>query len=432
MSDEPFSAEYFQHLLSSLTLNSRALITELTALAERHIDKASIIVSQIEERIIKILPKYKLHTFYLMDSIIKNIGNPYNLLFAKNLYKIFTESYLVVTDTLTRQNLINLFKTWLTGRTTTGAELFPHDVLMKIEQFIIKATSLNGSGEDNVRITRDTLLRESNYLLQYVIAMDEDLERFAQHEESFIDEAKLEQIHQFHITRNKLILNINSISETVMMSSKPNLEKVKEPSAAELQQVRRALDDQSFKQLALFRSVLEKKQSNSEKELQKIEINLVPKKFDPLEVMFGKEDLAFDAFVKGWGLPVVKKEEVIHLQEKQVESPKIEEVPRDNTSLAQQLGLNVTSFNFSDSFLGSPKNEITHMSPTHSVNESMEDEDDDDELGYDPEKTVTDNDFELISGNPTETPSKPFNGKSSLKRQGNEDDRVVKRVRFDV
>lgn len=83
MSDEPFSSEYFQHLLTSLTLNSRALITELTTLAERHIDKANIIVSLIEERILKILPKYKLYSFYLMDSIVKNIGNPYNLLFAR-------------------------------------------------------------------------------------------------------------------------------------------------------------------------------------------------------------------------------------------------------------------------------------------------------------------------------------------------------------
>lgn len=435
MSDEPFSAEYFQHLLSSLTLNSRALITELTALAERHIDKATIIVSLIEERILKIIPKYKLHTFYLMDSIVKNIGNPYNLLFARNLHKIFTESYLVVTDTLTRQNLINLFKTWLTGRTTTGAELFPHDVLLKIEQFIIKATSLNSSGQENVRISRDTLLREANYLLQYVIAMDEDLERFGHHEEAFIDEVKKTQIHLFHGVRNKLILNINSISETVMMSSKPDLEKIKEPYAAELQQVRRALDDQSFQQLALFRSVLEKKQSALDKDLKKIEITLIPKQFDPLKVLAGDEDLAFDAFVKGWGLPIVKKEEAVAMEEKQMTPPEVQEVPKDDTSLASQLGLNVTSFNFSDSFLGSPKNEITHISPSHSLNENNDDDDDDDEdqFGYDPEKMVTDTDFERITGNPVETSeTKPFNGKSSLKRPGMAEDKVVKRVRFDV
>lgn len=427
MSDEPFSAEYFQHLLSSLTLNSRALITELTALAERHIDKASVIVQLIEERILKILPKYKLYSFYLMDSIVKNIGNPYNLLFARNLHKIFTESYLVVTDTLTRQNLINLFKTWLTGKTATGAELFPQDVLLKIEQFIIKATSLNSSGDDSVRITRDALLREANYLLQYVIAMDEDLERFEQHEQKYIDEEKKLQIRVFHGVRHKLILGINHISETVMVCSKPELDKHREPFAAELQQIRRSLDDQSFQQLSLFRTVMEKKQSSEKKDLNRIEINLVPKSFDPIKVLNGDEDLVFDAFVKGWGHHVVQKQEAMEI-EKQPEAKLEESVPQEDTSLAAQLGLNVTSFNFSDSFLGSPKNEITHMSPLHS--ENNEDEDDD-ELGYDPEIGVTDEDHDLILGVPKSDP-KPFNGKSSLKRPGASDDKVVKRVRFEV
>ncbi|PVH20628.1 hypothetical protein CXQ85_002428 [Candidozyma haemuli] len=406
-----------ESLLAELMyLRVEALITELTALAERHIDKATIIVSLIEERIQKILPKYKLYSFYLMDSIIKNVGNPYNLLFARNLHKIFTESYLVVTDTLTRQNLINLFKTWLTGRTNTGAELFPHDVLMKVEQFIIKATSLNTGGEENVRITRDTLLREANYLLQYVIAMDEDIERFEDHEKAYIDDAKSKQIHQFHCTRNKLILSINSISETVMVSPKPELDKIKEPFAGDLQQIRRTLDDQSFQQSALFRSVMEQKQGVLDKEsLKRIEINLIPKQFDPLKVMSGDEDIAFEAFVKGWGLPIINKEDAMVIEEKQIQ-PKTEEVPKDDTSLAAQLGLN---------------NEITHISPSHSLNENIDDEDDD-ELGYDPEKTVTEQEHELISGGFSEPEPKPFNGKSSLKRPGITDEKVVKRVRFDV
>ena len=77
MNEEEFSPEYFQHLLSALTLNSRALIVELTSLAEKFVDNAQEIVQLIDERITKILPKYKLCSFYLMDSIIKNIGNPY-------------------------------------------------------------------------------------------------------------------------------------------------------------------------------------------------------------------------------------------------------------------------------------------------------------------------------------------------------------------
>ncbi|KAM9923578.1 hypothetical protein OXX59_005087, partial [Metschnikowia pulcherrima] len=100
--EDAFSAEYFQHLLASLTLNSRALIVELTSLAERFVDNAQEIVELIEERMMRILPKYKLYTFYLMDSIVKNIGSPYNLMFATNLYKLFTETYSIIDDTPTR------------------------------------------------------------------------------------------------------------------------------------------------------------------------------------------------------------------------------------------------------------------------------------------------------------------------------------------
>ncbi|KAK8442694.1 mRNA 3' end processing factor [Candidozyma auris] len=433
MSDEPFSSEYFQHLLTSLTLNSRALITELTTLAERHIDKANIIVSLIEERILKILPKYKLYSFYLMDSIVKNIGNPYNLLFARNLHKIFTESYLVVTDTITRQHLINLFKTWLTGKTVTGAEVFPHEVLMKIEQFIIKATSLNSSGQENVRITRDTLLREANYMLQYVIAMDEDLERFEEHEKKYIGQAKKDQIRLFHNIRNKLILNINSISETVMVSSKNELDKVRDQYASDLQQIRRALDDQSFQQSGLFRDIMEQKQCILEKENHRhIEINLVPKNFDPAKLLSNDEDLVFDAYVKGWGLPIVSKEEDMMVTEHHT-PPKSEDVPMDDTSLAAQLGLNVTSFNFSESFLGSPKNELTHITPTQTSNSHDENGDDDDDYGYDPEQAMSDQEFSLITGESSESKDpNTFTGKSSMKRPSAPDEKVVKRVRFEV
>ena len=94
-----------------------------------------------------------------------------NILFAKNLFKNFTESYSIIDDTPTRQNMINLFKTWVNGKTGAGLDLFPKDTLLKVEKFIIQATSLNTSVQhhDIIKITRDTILRESNYLLQYVI-----------------------------------------------------------------------------------------------------------------------------------------------------------------------------------------------------------------------------------------------------------------------
>lgn len=410
MADEPFSAEYFQHLLNSLTLNSRALIVELTGLADKHLDSADVIVQLVEDRILKILPKYKLHTFYLMDSIVKSVGNPYNVLFAKNLYKIFTETYLVVTDTVTRQNLINLFKTWLTGKTNAGLDLFPHAVVRKIEQFVIKATSLGNMPNETVRITRDTLLREGNYLLQYIIAMDEDLDRFIA--KNLLSDDN-EEVKQYHRVRNNLVMEVNTISEAAMMENKLDFDAKKDAYATQLQIIRRTLDDQSFQQLALLRGIKEKQDAadkKHEREL-KIEVNSTPRGFD-ITMMLSEKDALFDTYVEEWGKPIVVEDE------SRVLSP---EPKPEESSLASSLGLSVTSFNFLDSFLGSPKNELTPISEMSSLTEVHLDDGD----GYDPEETLTD--FDLHR-----SPSKPFNGKSSLKRAVENEERVVKKVRFDV
>lgn len=105
----------------------------------------------------------------------------------------------------------------------------------------------------------------------------------------------------------------------------------------------------------------------------------------------------------------------------------------DDTSLAAQLGLNVTSFNFSESFLGSPKNELTHITPTQTSNSHDENGDDDDDYGYDPEQAMSDQEFSLITGESSESKDpNTFTGKSSMKRPSAPDEKVVKRVRFEV
>lgn len=421
MSEEPFSGEYFQHLLNSLTLNSRAIIVELTGIAERHTEHAGEIVQLIEERIVKILPKYKLYSFYLMDSIVKNIGNPYNLLFASNLHKIFTETYLVVTDTITRQNLINLFKTWISGQTTTGLEIFPQDVLAKIEQFIIKATTLNNNQDEGTTLTRDTLLREGNYLLQYVIAMDEDLEKFVQLND--IGNEHKEQIGLFHKIRNNLIYGINTISEAAMTTPKPEFEKNKDSLASELQQIRRSLDDQGFQQQALIRGFIKAHEAEMTAELEQkradllITVELQPKKFTG-ESFF--EDLGFEAYVQGWGMPVTEQVKTPeHTAEQKEEEPE----KKNEESLAASFGLNITSFNFQDSFLGSPKNELTSVASVTSGDESDDD-------GYDPGENISEQEHEHITNG---SPTAAFSGKSSMKRaHADGEARVVKKVRFDV
>lgn len=431
MSQEEASVEYYKHLLNALTLNSRALITELTGLAEKCIDDANSIVGATEDRIVRILPKYKLYSFYLMDSIVKNIGNPYNLLFAKNLYKNFTETYLIVTDTMTRQHLINLFKTWLTGKTSAGLDLFPAEILAKIEQFIIKATSLNSATDEPPKVSRDTLLREGNYLLQYVIALDDALDKhFQNRAASSLEKDTLRKCHQ---TRNALIQDINSISESVMTEVKPEFERKSEHYAAELQRIRRTLDDQSFQQKELLHAAAapaQPAQHNVE-----IEINLDPKHVDVLMVLGDTVDDQFEQFVSQWGKSIVDAESA-NFEENQNQGDVIAQPvspPAQQQSLAGSLGLNMAAFNFQDSLLDSPKNELLHISLATSL-------DDMDEDGYDPEESMVQPEFELQSPQsprspPLHSPSSSvgvFAGKSSLKRPGSGNDRVVKRVRFDV
>lgn len=425
MSDEPFSAEYFQHLLTSLTLNSRALIVELTGLAEKHIDHAATMVRLIEDRIARILPKYKLFSFYLMDLIVKNIGNPYNLLFAANLYRNFTETYLIVTDTATRQNLINLFKTWMTGKTSAGLDLFPHEVLAKVEQFIIKATSLNGSADAAVRISRDTLLREANYLLQYVIALDDGIDKLA--ESHPLSPQQKDEVNRGRLVRNQLVFEINIISEAVMVAKPADFDAKKDAYAAQLQKIRRTLDDQSFQQRDMVQSVAQRSPAPT--------LSLTPKHVDVVMIL-GKDD-AFDAYISGWGKIVVKETPRAEPQEPQTpdrrpESPSENADSLDNPdmanvasdSLASSFGLNMASFGFSDSLLGSPTNEIRHVAPASSASDDLMDE-----YEYDPEEALADMDGRH---SPPSSAGLVFAGKSSLKRPNDSEEKVVKRVRFDV
>ncbi|ODV62759.1 Pcf11p ASCRUDRAFT_68590 [Ascoidea rubescens DSM 1968] len=134
---EAIGNDYFNSL-NELTFNSRPIIVNLTVIAQENIVAAPYITKAIQNRIQSCLPTQKLFTLYLLDSICKNIGSPYTVLFGSNLYNIFTQTYSLVSD-LHRKKLIDLFKTWLTTKTATGLTLFPIAQLQKIEGFLVQA-----------------------------------------------------------------------------------------------------------------------------------------------------------------------------------------------------------------------------------------------------------------------------------------------------
>ncbi|KAM9932363.1 hypothetical protein OXX80_008003 [Metschnikowia pulcherrima] len=423
--EDAFSAEYFQHLLASLTLNSRALIVELTSLAERFVDNAQEIVELIEERMMRILPKYKLYTFYLMDSIVKNIGSPYNLMFATNLYKLFTETYSIIDDTPTRQNLINLFKTWVCGKTSAGSDLFPKDTLVKVEKFIIQATSLGSSTQpDKVRITRDLILRESNYLLQYIISLEEVSERV--HDAKTVSPKAHDTLRAGRLLRHSLISDINLVSESAMIESKEEFESKKEQYVDRLREVRKVLDDQALSQQQMIKEAGPPPSLSSEQLAAPAIIQICPDpKFTDASSIFEETlDHMFLVAIEKWG----EVQEPINIVNDQIEQQEIPPAlspisPQPAQSLASCLGLTFESTGFESSM---PADDI-HEPTLDSSGVSYEDDGD----GYDPELTLNESD---IRHSP---PTSPMNGalipgKSSLKRSIIGEQRTVKRVRFEV
>lgn len=73
----------------------RNVILEITRFAEIHIDFASHLADIIVARIIE--PEtsmtYKLPIFYLIDSIMKNVGGPYAALFSRHVAEVYYRTY---------------------------------------------------------------------------------------------------------------------------------------------------------------------------------------------------------------------------------------------------------------------------------------------------------------------------------------------------
>ncbi|GAA6024918.1 hypothetical protein JCM10207_004268, partial [Rhodosporidiobolus poonsookiae] len=114
---------FFSQQLQGLTYNSKPVITALTLFAHEHSVRMGAVVAQcLDEHLRSCPPAYLLPTFYLLDSISKNIGAPYVALFARFLERAFLSAYHSA-DSSTRTKLEELLGTWKTGG-ADGGELF--------------------------------------------------------------------------------------------------------------------------------------------------------------------------------------------------------------------------------------------------------------------------------------------------------------------
>ena len=83
-------ADKYRDTLSTLTFNNKIVINTLTEIAKEEIKHAQVVTRVIEERLKRVKPDGMLPIMYLVDSICKNIGGPYNELFQQNLVSNFS------------------------------------------------------------------------------------------------------------------------------------------------------------------------------------------------------------------------------------------------------------------------------------------------------------------------------------------------------
>ncbi|XP_076819795.1 uncharacterized protein LOC143464631 isoform X2 [Clavelina lepadiformis] len=101
--------EEYQSSLEDLTFNSKPHINMLTILAEENKQHAELIVRRIEARLAE--ASQKLPIMYLLDSIVKNVGENYKALFAKDLVKTFKTAFEAADDK-SKMSLYKLRTTW--------------------------------------------------------------------------------------------------------------------------------------------------------------------------------------------------------------------------------------------------------------------------------------------------------------------------------
>ncbi|CEL63730.1 putative protein C4G9,04c OS=Schizosaccharomyces pombe (strain 972 / ATCC 24843) GN=SPAC4G9.04c PE=4 SV=1 [Rhizoctonia solani AG-1 IB] len=123
----------FNEQLATLTFNSKAIIQHLGYISKLYANSpmAPVIAESIERQINKVPAAIKLPPFYLLDSIAKNIGQPYISYFTNFIVRLFLDTYHAV-DAPTRGKMEEMLVTWRTAQ--YGRELFGQNVQLAIER----------------------------------------------------------------------------------------------------------------------------------------------------------------------------------------------------------------------------------------------------------------------------------------------------------
>ncbi|KAJ2573586.1 mRNA 3' end processing factor, partial [Coemansia sp. RSA 1836] len=132
----PLYREYRREL-SKLTFPSKPIINDLSKRATANISDAETVLKAIEDHLRFSVPNLKLPVFFLLDSIIKNVGGMYIDLLYGRLERIFVDMWKSV-DRDVKREMERTMRTWRDGFEGGRKHLFPEFVLRKIEEDIAK------------------------------------------------------------------------------------------------------------------------------------------------------------------------------------------------------------------------------------------------------------------------------------------------------
>lgn len=155
----------FNEQLATLTFNSKAIIQHLGYISKLYANSpmAPVIAESIERQIHKVPAAIKLPPFYLLDSIAKNIGQPYITYFTNFIVRLFLDTYHAV-DAPTRGKMEEMLVTWRTAQ--YGRELFGPNAQVAIERGVWgSAADSHGPGPSKVKPNINQVLLELDVTL---------------------------------------------------------------------------------------------------------------------------------------------------------------------------------------------------------------------------------------------------------------------------
>ncbi|KAG8623578.1 hypothetical protein KVT40_008554 [Elsinoe batatas] len=134
----------FKDCLNDLQMNNRYEISNLTIIAKENIEHAQALSKALEHHIRTTAPTRKLPSLYVLDSIVKNVGSPYTIYLARNLFSTFMDSYTLV-DPKVRKSMESMLSTWKepVPGSMEPTPVFPPETTSVIETALAKVKAVS-------------------------------------------------------------------------------------------------------------------------------------------------------------------------------------------------------------------------------------------------------------------------------------------------